>query len=239
MKKQVETYFKHLKALGVEFVEVKKPPSKSAHADKATAQKPVANDAGPKSAWGTLADLEAEVSKCVDCPLYKTRTRTVFGSGDPKARLMFVGEAPGAEEDAQGLPFVGRAGKLLTKMIEAERALNVPRSSVYIANVLKCRPPGNRPPEAAEIAHCERFLKGQIALIKPSFICALGAHAAHTLLKTGEPIGRLRGRWHEYEGIPLLATYHPSFLLRSPQYKAEAWKDLLMLKEALDGKKVG
>ena len=221
MKKEVETYFKHLKALGVEQVEVEKPSPKP-HPQKA--------------GIGTLANLAAEVSKCARCRLHKTRTQTVFGSGDPKARLMFVGEAPGADEDEQGLPFVGRAGKLLTNMIEAERALNIPRSSVYIANVLKCRPPGNRPPEQDEVAQCERYLKEQIALIKPSFICALGTHAAQTLLKTNEPIGRLRGRWHEYDGIPLIATYHPSYLLRSPQYKNEAWKDLLMLKEALDGK---
>jgi DNA polymerase len=223
MKKEVETYFKHLKAIGVEYVEKDKPrkaPGKTK------------NPAAPSS----LASIAAEVAGCVKCRLHKTRTQTVFGSGDPKARVMFVGEAPGADEDEQGLPFVGRAGKLLTSMIEAERSLGIPRSAVYIANVLKCRPPENRPPEPDEVAQCEGYLKAQIALVKPSFICALGAHAAHTLLKTNEPIGKLRGRWHEYEGIPLVATYHPSFLNRAPQYKAESWKDLLMLKEALNAK---
>lgn len=239
MKKEAESYFKYLQTIGVEYLD----------RDQTAARRPIVTDegetalavknAGRKSneaQTSSLAELAKNVAKCKKCVLHKTRTQTVFGSGDEKAKIMFVGEAPGADEDEQGLPFVGRAGKLLTSMIEAERSLAISRGKVYIANVLKCRPPGNRPPAPDEVESCEGYLKTQIALIKPSFICALGTHAAHTLLKTKEPIGKLRGRWFEYEGIPLLATFHPSFLNRSPEYKKESWKDLLMLKEAAGGK---
>ena len=151
------------------------------------------------------------------------RKQVVFGVGNPSADLMFVGEAPGADEDAQGVPFVGRAGQLLTKMIEA---MGFRRDDVYIANVLKCRPPGNRDPEPDEIATCEPFLFRQVATIEPKVVIALGAFAARTLLKTTDPISRLRGRVFDFRGAKLVPTFHPSFLLRSPGYKREAWEDL-------------
>jgi uracil-DNA glycosylase len=147
----------------------------------------------------------------------------VFGVGNPDADLMFVGEAPGADEDLQGIPFVGRAGQLLTKMIEA---INLRREDVYIANVIKCRPPGNRNPEPDEIAQCEPFLFQQIAAIKPKVIVALGSFAAKTLLRTDESISRLRGRIYDFQGAKLIPTFHPSFLLRSPDRKRDAWEDL-------------
>ena len=161
---------------------------------------------------------------CTNCPeLAATRTQVVFGAGHADADLMFVGEAPGADEDAQGVPFVGRAGQLLTKMIEA---INLRREDVYIANVIKCRPPGNRNPEPDEIAQCEPFLFQQIEAIKPKVIVALGSFAAKTLLRSDESISRLRGRIYDFRGAQLIPTFHPSFLLRSPDRKRDAWEDL-------------
>ena len=161
---------------------------------------------------------------CSRCKLHKLgRRQIVFGVGNPNADLMFVGEAPGADEDIQGEPFVGRAGQLLTKIIEA---IGLRREDVYIANVIKCRPPGNRNPEPDEIEQCEPFLFRQIASIQPKVIIALGAFAARTLLKTDDPISRLRGRVYDFRGAQLIPTFHPSFLLRSPGYKREAWEDL-------------
>lgn len=171
-----------------------------------------------------LASVEAAVAACQLCGLCRTRTRTVFADGSGASRLMFVGEAPGADEDATGVPFVGRAGQLLTKMIEAGMGLS--RKDVYIANVLKCRPPGNRNPEPGEIASCRPYLDAQIDLLKPVVLVALGKFAAHFLLETEEPITRLRGRWGSRNGIPVMPTYHPSFLLRQPERKKEAWEDL-------------
>jgi DNA polymerase len=173
-----------------------------------------------------LEAVREDIGDCSRCKLHALgRRQIVFGVGNPSADLMFVGEAPGADEDIQGEPFVGRAGQLLTKMIEA---MGLSRSDVYIANVLKCRPPENRNPEPDEIAQCEPFLFRQVASIQPKVIIALGAFAARTLLKTQAPISRLRGRVHEYRGAQLVATFHPSFLLRSPGYKREAWQDLKM-----------
>lgn len=227
------------------------PASNSAHAKKTAPwqpapAKPAVRETAPKMAAlkvsapesaapqaGLPAELGAiakEVAVCAACPLHKTRTQTVFGTGNPRAKLVFVGEAPGADEDAQGKPFVGRAGQLLTKMIEA---MGYGRDEVFIANVLKCRPPGNRDPLPEEVASCEGFLKRQIAAIQPAVICALGTHAARTLLKSDATIGALRGRFHRYEGVPLLATYHPAYLLRSPQNKKEAWNDLQKVRDEL------
>ncbi len=172
-----------------------------------------------------LQSLARVVSSCVTCRLCKTRKQTVFADGSPDARIMFIGEAPGADEDAQGVPFVGRAGQLLTKMIED--GMGLPRSSVYIANVLKCRPPDNRNPEPDEIASCRGYLEKQIDLVKPEVIVALGKFAAQFLLETDEGIMRLRGKWGSYRGIPVMPTFHPSFLLRQPAQKKEAWEDLL------------
>jgi len=177
-----------------------------------------------RSAAEALAGIRQELGECTRCKLHALgRTQIVFGVGNPDADLMFVGEAPGADEDIQGEPFVGRAGQLLTKMIEA---MGFRRDEVYIANVLKCRPPGNRNPEPDEIATCEPFLFQQLASVEPKVVIALGAFAARTLLKTDSPISRLRGRVFDYRGAKLIPTFHPSFLLRSPGYKREAWEDL-------------
>jgi uracil-DNA glycosylase family 4 len=171
-----------------------------------------------------LAAIRDELGDCTRCKLHGLgRRQIVFGVGNPSADIMFVGEAPGADEDVQGIPFVGRAGQLLTKMIEA---MGVGRDDVYIANVLKCRPPSNRDPQPDEVESCEPFLFKQIASVQPKVIIALGAFAARALLKTMDPISRMRGRVYEYRGATLIPTFHPSFLLRSPGYKREAWEDL-------------
>jgi uracil-DNA glycosylase len=175
-----------------------------------------------------LAALQAEVAGCKRCAqLAATRIQTVFGTGSPTARLMFVGEAPGAEEDRIGEPFVGRAGQLLTDMIT--KGMGLTRAEVYIANVLKSRPPENRNPLPDEIANCLPYLERQIAIIRPEYLCLLGAIAAQALLQTGVSVGRLRGRWHRYRGIPTVVTYHPAYLLRNPAAKKDAWEDLQML----------
>jgi DNA polymerase len=174
--------------------------------------------------------LQQEVASCVKCELHKTRKNTVFGVGDTSARWMFIGEAPGADEDARGEPFVGRAGQLLNAMLFA---MGLKREEVYIANVLKCRPPGNRDPQPGEVECCEPYLLRQISLIQPKLIVALGRHAAHSLLKTEMPLSRLRGQRHTYHGTPLVVTYHPAYLLRSPGEKRKAWTDLCMAMRAM------
>lgn len=173
----------------------------------------------------TLDRLRAEIGPlCTRCKLCELgRRQVVFGVGNPKARLMFVGEAPGEDEDRQGEPFVGRAGQLLTKIIEA---IDLSRDQVYIANVIKCRPPGNRNPEPDEVSACEPFLFQQIAIIQPRVIVALGKFAAQCLLRTTEPITRLRGREFEYRGATLIPTFHPAYLLRNPSSKREVWEDM-------------
>ncbi len=171
-----------------------------------------------------LADIRIDIGECTRCKLHTLgRRQIVFGTGSSTAEIMFVGEAPGADEDEQGVPFVGRAGQLLTKMIEA---MGLRRDEVYIANVLKCRPPGNRNPEPDEIQTCQPFLFRQIASIEPKVVIALGAFAARTLLDTAEPISKLRGRIFDFRGAKLIPTFHPSYLLRSPGNKREAWEDL-------------
>jgi uracil-DNA glycosylase len=177
-----------------------------------------------RSVEEALGAIREDLGDCTRCKLHgQGRKQIVFGVGNQSADLMFVGEAPGADEDAQGVPFVGRAGQLLTKMIEA---MGFARDDVYIANVLKCRPPNNRDPESDEIDQCQPFLFRQIASIQPKVIIALGAFAARTLLRTQDPISRLRGRVYDFRGAKLIPTFHPSFLLRSPGYKREAWEDL-------------
>ena len=180
-------------------------------------------DAGP----GMLSweQLQRRVSACTACDLHPTRTQTVFGVGDRNASLMVIGEAPGADEDRQGEPFVGRAGKLLNAMLEA---IGFARDQVYIANIIKCRPPGNRDPHIEEAAACQPFLHRQIELIEPRLILSVGRVSAHNLLGTEEAVGRLRGRTHRFDpgNIPLIVTYHPAYLLRRPQEKAKAWRDL-------------
>jgi uracil-DNA glycosylase len=175
--------------------------------------------------------LKAAVSGCTKCGLHKTRTQTVFGVGDPNANWMLIGEAPGAEEDRLGDPFVGQAGKLLDNMLGAiglSRAQNV-----YIANVLKCRPPGNRNPAPDEVAKCTPYLLKQIELIKPKLIVAMGRFAAQTLLDTTASISSLRGRLHSYAGVPLIVTYHPAYLLRTLEDKAKAWEDLVFARKTM------
>jgi uracil-DNA glycosylase family 4 len=177
-------------------------------------------------AWGsaeTVNDLDAQICNCVKCGLGYTRTKFVFGVGNPKATLMLVGEAPGADEDAQGEPFVGRAGQLLNKILEA---IKLKREDVYICNILKCRPPGNRKPQPEEVEQCIPYLRKQVALIKPKVILCLGLTAAENLLKTTESLSKLRGRVMEYEGTPLMVTYHPAALLRNPNWKRPAWEDV-------------
>jgi DNA polymerase len=177
----------------------------------------------------TLEDIRTDLGDCQRCRLAGARTCIVFGDGNPDAKLVFVGEGPGFEEDQQGKPFVGAAGRLLTRIIEA---IKLTRSQVYICNIIKCRPPGNRNPEPDEIDTCFPFLERQIAAIQPDFICALGTFAAQTLLSTATPISRLRGRFHEYKGIKVLPTYHPAYLLRNPDRKREVWEDMkLLMKE--------
>ncbi len=175
--------------------------------------------------------LESAVRQCTRCALHKTRTQTVFGVGDRNAKWMFVGEAPGADEDLQGEPFVGRAGQLLNLMI---RAIGLARADVFICNVLKCRPPGNRDPRPEEVEQCEPYLIRQIALVRPKLIVALGRHAAHSLLKTELPLARLRGQRLSYHGTPLIVTYHPAYLLRSPADKRKAWEDLKRARQIMD-----
>jgi DNA polymerase len=178
-----------------------------------------------------LAAVRADIGDCTRCKLHGLgRKQIVFGVGNPHAKLMFVGEAPGADEDIQGIPFVGRAGQLLTKIIEA---IGLKREDVYIANVIKCRPPQNRNPEPDEVETCEPFLFQQIDIIKPKVIVALGKFGAQTLLRTLDPISRLRGRVFEYRGAKLIPTFHPAYLLRNPASKREVWEDMKLVRELL------
>ncbi|WP_426752793.1 uracil-DNA glycosylase [Myxococcus sp. Y35] len=183
----------------------------------------------------TLDEIRRELGDCRRCKLCTGRKNLVFGSGNPRAELVFVGEGPGENEDLQGVPFVGAAGELLTKMIGA---MGYRRDDVYICNVVKCRPPGNRNPEPDEIAACEPFLRAQLAAIQPKVVVALGKFAAQTLLRDGTPITRLRGNWRTYEGIQLMPTFHPAYLLRSPAEKRKAWEDLQAVMKVL-GKQPG
>jgi uracil-DNA glycosylase len=203
-------------------------PASSLFGEPALPEAPVPADERP----ARLAALAAEVAACTKCPLLATtRTQTVFGEGSPTARLMFIGEAPGAVEDRTGRPFVGPAGQLLTDMIT--KGMGLAREQVYIANILKSRPPGNRDPLPEESANCLPFLERQIAIVRPEFLCLLGRIAASILLETALPAGRLRGKWHSYRGIPTIVTWHPSYLLRNAAAKKEAWEDLQMLMKAM------
>lgn len=177
-----------------------------------------------------LAALAAEVAACRRCRLCEGRARTVFGSGHPQAQLMFVGEGPGAEEDRQGLPFVGAAGEKLTQMIGA---IGLERSQVYIANIVKCRPPGNRDPKPDEVDACRGYLEAQIDAIRPRVIVALGRIAAHAMLGNDAPLNRMRGQWFAFRGIPLRVTYHPAAILRSSEYRKPTWEDLQLVRDRL------
>ena len=177
-----------------------------------------------------LAALAETVAGCTRCRLSEGRSKVVFGSGNPNAELMFIGEGPGAEEDRQGLPFVGPAGELLTRIIQA---IEMRREDVYIANVVKCRPPGNRDPEPDEAAACRGYLERQIELVRPRVIVALGRIAAQTLLGNDSPIGRMRGQWYQVKGVPTMVTYHPAALLRNSALKRPTWEDMQQVRDRL------
>jgi len=209
------------------------PPATSPPPSPATAASPVTtkppSKAGTKSAdrVAALAVIQDEVRQCTRCSiLVDNRTQTVFGVGNPQARLVFCGEAPGADEDEQGEPFVGRAGQLLNKIIEA---CTLKREDVYILNTLKCRPPNNRPPAPDELSNCRGFLERQLAIIKPEFICCLGTHAAQAVLQTDVTIGKLRGQFHQAFDATVICTYHPAYLLRNPDAKRFVWDDMKKL----------
>ena len=206
------------------------PSSKIAPLPLPATPSPSLFDATDKIAGDTLLRIREDLGECTRCKLHKHRHTIVFGDGNPKAELVFVGEGPGADEDAQGLPFVGRAGKLLTQMIEA---MGLQRKDVYICNVVKCRPPENRTPEEDEVSTCSPFLLRQLEVIAPKVVVCLGAVAAKTLLKTNRGISHFRGEWLDYRGSKLMATYHPAYLLRNPNAKGEVWKDLQKVMAAL------
>jgi len=213
---------RYLHAMGIEAWELRSPsppahPTSVAPPAPFPAQ-PLIPDAPPD--WGAL---EAAVASCTACALHTGRTQTVFGVGHRQPRWLFVGEAPGAEEDRQGEPFVGHAGQLLNAMLFA---IGLKREEIYIANVLKCRPPNNRDPQGDEVTRCEPFLLRQVELLAPKIIVAMGRFAAHSLLKTDLPLSKLRGQRLSYHGIPLIVTYHPAYLLRNPIDKRKAWEDL-------------
>jgi DNA polymerase len=180
-----------------------------------------------------LAEIRRELGDCRRCKLHRTRRTLVFGEGNEKAKLMLIGEGPGYDEDVQGRPFVGKAGQLLTKIIQS---IHLQREEVYITNIVKCRPPQNRNPEPDEIDHCNPFLLKQIDAIQPQIICALGTFAAQTLLKTDTKITALRGRFYEFKGIKIIPTYHPAYLLRNPERKREVWEDMKRISEQLNNK---
>ncbi len=212
----------YLTGLGVSAWELRKPPGH-----------PVGAPTQHGELEGDLEPLRQRVAECTRCPLHASRTQTVFGVGSATAQLLIIGEAPGAEEDRQGEPFVGRAGQLLNAMLAA---IGLTRDEVYIANILKCRPPGNRDPKPEEAEACSGFLTAQIRAIRPRLILAVGRIAAQWLLRSDAPLGRLRGRLHHYgaDQTPLLVTYHPAYLLRSPAQKRRAWEDLCQVRQLLD-----
>jgi DNA polymerase len=213
---QARQHLQSLQAAGVDWLPFAEPPAISDPAPSSLEQR--------RRALEVLAQRVAPCTRCSE--LARSRTQTVFGVGKAGAELCFIGEAPGADEDAQGEPFVGAAGQLLNRIIAA---CGMKREDVYICNILKCRPPGNRLPQASEAANCREYLEEQLELVGPKFICALGACAAQNLLGTTLSIGRLRGQFHDYRGTPVLCTYHPAYLLRSPDKKKDVWEDMKKL----------
>jgi DNA polymerase len=224
---QLSEHLRFAQELGVTGVS-RDPAWRERAESSAVAESPVTIPLTPVDA---LAALRLDIGDCTRCKLHTMgRTQVVFGVGNPNADLMFVGEAPGADEDIQGIPFIGRAGQLLTKIIEA---MGMTRDDVYIANVIKCRPPQNRNPEPDEVETCEPFLFRQIDIIQPKVIVALGKFGAQTLLRTLDPISRLRGRVFEYRGSKLIPTFHPAYLLRNPSSKREVWEDMKLVRRLL------
>ena len=233
---KMEIRHQYLDALGITRWEPRDDQARQATGGVPPTTLPVRSDAPePLSATGVHSmgwfELDAAVRTCTKCSLHATRKQTVFGVGDRSAKWMFIGEAPGADEDRQGEPFVGRAGQLLNAMLFA---IGLKRGEVYIANVLKCRPPGNRDPQPDEVEQCEPYLIRQIELIGPRLIVALGRHAAHSLLKTEVPLGKLRGQRLAYHGTPLIVTYHPAYLLRNPADKRKVWDDLCLARSVVE-----
>lgn len=216
------TRLQYLEAMGIDVWLPRAAPAQEQISifDDAIAENTPSEPEQPADSWETL---QAEVSPCTKCELCKTRTQTVFGSGNKNAEWMIIGEGPGQNEDQQGLPFVGKAGQLLTEML---RAMDLDREEVFIANIVKCRPPANRDPKPIEIETCKPYLLRQIALIKPKIIVVLGRIAAQALLNTDEPIGKLRGKIHALNDTPVVVVYHPAYLLRSLLDKRKAWTDL-------------
>ena len=208
----LKTYLEYLKGMGIVSL-----PSSEMEPENPT-----------RSQVLTLEEVRKELGDCKRCKLHRGRKTIVFGEGNEKATLMFIGEGPGYDEDVQGRPFVGRAGQLLTKIIQS---INLQREEVYIANIIKCRPPQNRNPEPDEIQSCNPFLRKQIQVIQPKIICALGTFSAQTLLKTETKITALRGKFYDLEGIKVIPTYHPAFLLRNPDKKREVWEDMKKIAE--------
>ncbi len=211
----LKSYLEYLKGMGI----VSLPASE------------IKADEPGQSTMITLEDVRKELGDCKRCKLHRTRKTIVFGEGNEKATLMLIGEGPGYDEDVQGRPFVGKAGQLLTKIIQS---INLSREEVYIANIIKCRPPQNRNPEPDEIQNCHPFLMKQISVIQPKIICALGTFSAQTILKTGSKITALRGKLYDLEGIKVIPTYHPAFLLRNPEKKREVWEDMKKIAEWLN-----
>jgi len=208
-------------------------PAETKKAAGATSPSPAASlPDEPWTAAATLDELNASICDCLKCGLGSTRTKFVFGTGNPDSDVMFVGEGPGADEDAKGEPFVGRAGQLLNKIIEA---VGMKRADVYICNIVKCRPPNNRAPLPEEEAMCTPYLMKQIDLVKPKFIICLGRTAAQWLLQTNDGLSAMRGRMHDFHGAKLIVTYHPAALLRNPEWKKPTWEDMKMFMNAYEG----
>jgi DNA polymerase len=238
--RQVKQHLDSLRAAGVQWLPADAPPVEAAAVHSASVQPPLfavaktlASEGGADQRRRELAVLAERVAGCTRCSeLVVSRSQTVFGVGPVDAELCFIGEAPGATEDQRGEPFVGEAGQLLNRILAA---CGLKREEVYIANICKCRPPGNRLPTAAEAGNCREYLDHQLELVRPKFICALGACAAQNLLSTTQGIGKLRGRFHDYKGTPVLCTYHPAFLLpgRSPHKKKDVWEDMKLLLERM------
>jgi DNA polymerase len=210
----LKIYLEYLKGMGITSLPVSEVPSEKV----------------PQAKISTLVEVRKELGDCKRCKLHRTRKTIVFGEGNEKAKLMFIGEGPGYDEDVQGRPFVGRAGQLLTKILQS---IKLKREEVYITNIIKCRPPQNRNPEPDEIQSCHPFLMKQISVIQPKIICALGTFSAHTLLNTETKITSLRGKFYNLEGIKVIPTYHPAFLLRNPEKKREVWEDMKKISDLL------
>jgi uracil-DNA glycosylase family 4 len=219
MISDLKSYLEYLKGMGISSLSTSERPSEKVF----------------QSETFTLEKVRKELGDCKRCKLHQTRRTIVFGEGNKKSSLMFIGEGPGYDEDVQGRPFVGRAGQLLTKIIQS---INLPREEVYITNIVKCRPPQNRNPEPDEIQSCHPFLMKQIRVIQPKIICALGTFSAQTLLKTDIKITALRGRFYDLEGIKVIPTYHPAFLLRNPERKRDVWEDMKKIAEWLSNNRI-